>query len=105
LLIKQSTSTQQEPTQKEKEEKALSLKSEEPKTKRAHFLDFLIRSSHEQAVETTSADEQADIEKWLEEIRSRSNAPKSPAKTSKKTPAPRTKTRKANPPSGKSRNK
>ena len=105
LFIKQNASTQQEPVQKEKEEKALSIKSEEPKTKRAHFLDFLIRSSHEQAVETTSADEQADIDKWLEEIRSRSNAPKTPAKTSKKTPAPRTKTRKANPPSGKSRNK
>jgi hypothetical protein len=105
LFIKQNASTQQEPVQKEKEEKALSLKSEEPKTKRAHFLDFLIRSSHEQAVETTSANEQADIDKWLEEIRSRSNAPKSPVKTSKKTPAPRAKTRKANPPSGKSRNK
>jgi hypothetical protein len=105
LFIKQGASTPQETSPKEKEEKALSIKGDEPKTKRAHFLDFLIRSSHEQAVETTSADEQADIDKWLEEIRSRSNAPKTPAKTSKKTPAPRTKTRKANPPSGKSRNK
>ena len=105
LLIKSDSSAAKDDGEKVKSEKALSLKSDEPKTRRAHFLDFLVRSSHEQAVEVADTQEQAEIDKWLEEIRSRSSVSK-PVTTASKTSARKsTKTRKANPASTKSRNK
>jgi len=78
---------------------SLSLKSDEPKSKRAHFLDFLIRSSHEQAKETQSKEEkvqeQVEIDQWLESIRAKSAASnKSSTAQAKKRTASATKTKK-----------
>jgi len=85
--------------------KSLSLKSDEPKSKRAFFMDFLVRSSHEQAEAVKSEQEQIDIDKWLDSIRSKP-APKTPPRksTSKATPKS-AKTKNAKPAARKSKAK
>ena len=78
---------------------SLSLKSAEPKSKKAHFLDFLIRSSHEQAKETQSkqdrVQEQVEIDQWLESIRAKSAASSRSAVPAKKKATTATKSKKA----------
>jgi hypothetical protein len=78
---------------------SLSLKSAEPKSKKAHFLDFLIRSSHEQAKETQSkqdrVQEQVEIDQWLESIRAKSAASSKSAVPAKKKTTTATKSKKA----------
>jgi hypothetical protein len=78
---------------------SLSLKSDEPKSKKAHFLDFLIRSSHEQAKETQSkqdrVQEQVEIDQWLESIRAKSAASSKSTTPAKKKPPVASKSKKA----------
>jgi hypothetical protein len=78
---------------------SLSLKSDEPKSKKAHFLDFLIRSSHEQAKETQSkqdrVQEQVEIDQWLESIRAKSAASSKSSTPAKKKATTATKSKKA----------
>lgn len=78
---------------------SLSLKSDEPKSKKAHFLDFLIRSSHEQAKDTQSkqerVQEQVEIDQWLESIRTKSAASSKSSSPAKKKPPVASKSKKA----------
>jgi hypothetical protein len=77
---------------------SLSLKSDEPKSKKAHFLDFLIRSSHEQAKESQSkqerVQEQVEIDQWLESIRAKSAASSKSTTPAKKKPPVASKSKK-----------
>jgi hypothetical protein len=68
-------------------------------------MDFLVRSSHEQAEAVKSEQEQIDIDKWLDSIRSKP-APKTPPRksTSKATPKS-AKTKNAKPAARKSKAK
>lgn len=84
---------------------SLSLKGDEPKSKRAFFLDFLVRSSHEQAKQEQTQQEQADIDKWLESIRNKSTTAATARKATAKGAASRAKSKKANPPARKSKGK
>lgn len=74
---------------------SLSLKSDEPKSKKAYFFDFLIRSAHEQAVEVEKKQERDEIDEWLESIRAKSAASKKSAGQVKKRTATPTKAKKA----------
>jgi hypothetical protein len=74
---------------------SLSLKGDEQKSKRSFFLDFLVRSSHEQA----------NIDKWLESIRNKSTTAATARKATAKSAASRAKSKKANPPARKSKGK
>lgn len=77
----------------------LSLKSDEPKSKKSHFLDFLIRSSHEQVKESQSkqerVQEQVEIDEWLESIRAKSTASSKSATSAKKKSPVASKSKKA----------
>ena len=101
LFIKNQNSSAKPVAQKSEDvpSGSLSLKSDEPKSKRAHFLDFLIRSSHEQAKETQSkqerVQEQVEIDQWLESIRAKSAASSKSASPAKKKSAAGTKSKKA----------
>jgi hypothetical protein len=84
---------------------SLSLKGDEPKSIRAFFSDFLIRSSHEQAKQVQSQEEQADIDKWLESIRNKSTTAATTRKSTSKSTASRAKSTKAKPAARKSKGK
>ena len=89
----------------EKSTKSLSLKSGGLKSKRAFFLDFLVRSSHEQAKQEQSKQEQIDIDKWLDSIRSKSAQQTPPRKSATKAASSTAKSRKAKPATRKSKGK
>jgi hypothetical protein len=89
----------------EKSAKSLSLKSGGLKSKRAFFLDFLVRSSHEQAKEEQSKQEQIDIDKWLDSIRSKSAQQTPPRNSATKAASSTAKSRKAKPATRKSKGK
>ena len=101
LFIKNESTAGKPATQPEdvRPSASLSLKSDEPKSKRAHFLDFLIRSSHEQAEESKSASqsqqEKEEIDQWLESIRAKSASTKKPATQAKKSSTTAAKKKKA----------
>jgi len=111
LFIKKSESATkdekkfEQKSESEKSGKSLSLKSDEPKTKRAFFSDFLIRSSHEQAKEEQSKQEQIDIDKWLDSIRTKSAQQTPPRKSTAKATSTSAKSRKAKPATRKSKGK
>jgi hypothetical protein len=97
LFIKNESSaaTSAAPTDVNRPTPSLSLKSDEPKSKRAHFFDFLIRSAHEQAEEVEKKQEQEEIDQWLESIRAKSAASTKSAGQAKKRSTAATKTKKA----------
>ena len=97
LFIKNQASTSKPFAEPEADRPSvsLSLKSDEPKSKRAHFLDFLIRSSHEHSAESQSKQEQVEIDEWLDSIRAKSAASSKKASQAKKTTKPAAKSKKA----------
>jgi len=116
LFIKKSESATkhekkfEEKSESEKSGNSLSLKSDQPKTKRAFFSDFLIRSSHEQskqeqAKKEQSKQEELDIDKWLDSIRSKSAQQTPPRKSIAKASSTSTKSTKAKPATRKSKGK
>jgi len=106
---KQGKKSNQNP-ESDKPAGSLSLKGDEPKSKRAFFSDFLIRSSHEQAKQEKTQQEQtqqeqADIDKWLESIRNKSTTAATTRKSTSKSTASRAKSTKAKPAARKSKGK
>jgi hypothetical protein len=89
----------------DKEAKSLSLKGDEAKSKKAYFLDFLVRSSHEQAKQEQSKQEDLDIDKWLESIRTKTAAQTPARKSTAKTTSTASKSKKAKPAPPKSKGK
>jgi hypothetical protein len=97
LLIKKVAGATKPVTQPDEKgpSASLSLKSDEPKSKRAHFLDFLVRSSHEHVTENQTKQEQVEIDQWLDSIRAKSEASSKKASQAKKTTKPAAKSKKA----------
>ena len=116
LFIKKSESATKDEKKSEpkpesgKSTKSLSLKSDEPKSKRAFFLDFLVRSSHEQAKQEQAKKEQSkqeelDIDKWLESIRNKSATAAPARKSTVKSSSSSAKNKKAKPATRKAKGK
>jgi hypothetical protein len=89
----------------DKADGGLSLKGDQSKSKRAFFADFLIRSSHEQAKQEQTQQEQAEIDKWLESIRNKSSTAATARKSTSKSASSRAKSTKAKPAARKSKGK
>ena len=89
----------------DKSDKSLSLKGDEAKSKKAFFMDFLVRSSHEQAKQEQSKQEDLDIDKWLESIRTKTATQTPARKSTTKTTSTAAKSKKAKPATRKSKGK
>ena len=89
----------------DKPAKSLSLKGDEAKSKKAFFMDFLVRSSHEQAKQEQSKQEDLDIDKWLESIRTKTATQTPARKSTTKTTSTAAKSKKAKPATRKSKGK
>lgn len=89
----------------DKPNKSLSLKGDEAKSKKAFFMDFLVRSSHEQAKQEQSKQEDLDIDKWLESIRTKTATQTPVRKSTTKTTSTAAKSKKAKPATRKSKGK
>jgi len=89
----------------DKQAKSLSLKGDEAKSKKAFFMDFLVRSSHEQAKQEQSKQEDLDIDKWLESIRTKTATQTPVRKSTTKTTSTAAKSKKAKPATRKSKGK
>ena len=89
----------------DKSDKSLSLKGDEAKSKKAFFMDFLVRSSHEQAKQEQSKQEDLDINKWLESIRTKTATQTPARKSTTKTTSTAAKSKKAKPATRKSKGK
>ena len=87
----------------DKQAKSLSLKGDESKSKRAFFMDFLVRSTHEQAKQEQSKQEELEIDKWLDSMRSKSTNGMPPRKSTTKTSSTAAKSKKAKPEARKSK--
>jgi hypothetical protein len=87
----------------DKQAKSLSLKGDESKSKRAFFMDFLVRSTHEQAKQEQSKQEELEIDKWLDSMRSKSANGMPPRKSTTKTSSTAAKSKKAKPEARKSK--
>jgi len=81
----------------DKSDKSLSLKGDESKSKKAFFMDFLVRSSHEQAKQEQSKQDELEIDKWLDSMRSKSANGTPPRKSTTKASSTAAKSRKAKP--------
>ena len=80
----------------DKSDKSLSLKGDEAKSKKAFFMDFLVRSTHEQAKQEQSKQEELEIDKWLDSMRSKTAAAP-PRKSTTKASLTAAKSKKAKP--------
>ena len=89
----------------DKPAKSLSLKGDEAKSKKAFFMDFLVRSSHEQAKQEQSKQEDLDINKWLESIRTKTATQTPARKSTTKASSTAAKSKKAKPATRKSKGK
>ena len=89
----------------DKPAKSLSLKGDEAKSKKAFLMDFLVRSSHEQAKQEQSKQEDLDIDKWLESIRTKTATQTPARKSTTKTTSTAAKSKKAKPATRKSKGK
>ena len=89
----------------DKSDKSLSLKGDQAKSKKAFFMDFLVRSSHEQAKQEQSKQEDLDIDKWLESIRTKTATQTPARKSTTKTTSTAAKSKKAKPATRKSKGK
>ncbi|CAN2242029.1 hypothetical protein [Candidatus Planktophila versatilis] len=89
----------------DKSDKSLSLKSDEAKSKKAFFMDFLVRSAHEQAKQEQSKQEELEIDKWLESIRTKTATQTPARKSTTKTTSTAAKSKKAKPATRKSKGK
>jgi len=89
----------------DKSDKSLSLKGDESKSKKAFFMDFLVRSSHEQAKQEQSKQDELEIDKWLDSIRSKSAAVAPPRKSTTKASSTAAKSKNAKPAARKSKGK
>ena len=87
----------------DKPDKSLSLKGGEAKSKKAFFMDFLVRSSHEQAKQEQSKQDELEIDKWLDSMRSKSANGTPPRKSTTKTASTAAKSKKAKPAARKSK--
>lgn len=87
----------------DKSDKSLSLKGDEAKSKRAFFMDFLVRSSHEQAKQEQSKQDELEIDKWLESIRTKTATQTPVRKSTTKTTSTAAKSKKAKPAARKSK--
>ena len=81
----------------DKSDKSLSLKGDEAKSKKAFFMDFLVRSSHEQAKQEQSKQDELEIDKWLDSMRSKSANGTPPRKSTTKASSTAAKSKKAKP--------
>jgi hypothetical protein len=89
----------------DKSDKSLSLKGDESKSKKAFFMDFLVRSSHEQAKQEQSKQDELEIDKWLDSMRSKSANGTPPRKLTTKASTPAAKSKNAKPAARKSKGK
>ena len=87
----------------DKSDKSLSLKGDEAKSKKAFFMDFLVRSSHEQAKQEQSKQDELEIDKWLDSMRSKSANGTPPRKSTTKASSTAAKSKKAKPAARKSK--
>ena len=87
----------------DKPAKSLSLKGDEAKSKKAFFMDFLVRSSHEQAKQEQSKQDELEIDKWLDSMRSKSANGTPPRKSTTKASSTAAKSKKAKPAARKSK--
>jgi hypothetical protein len=89
----------------DKQASSLSLKGDESKSKKAFFMDFLVRSSHEQAKQEQSKQDELEIDKWLDSMRSKSAAAAPPRKSTTKASSTAAKSKNAKPAARKSKGK
>ena len=68
-------------------------------------MDFLVRSSHEQAKQEQSKQDELEIDKWLDSIRSKSAAAAPPRKSTTKATSTAAKSKNAKPAARKSKGK